>query len=86
LANCASAAKYRLKAADVGALITFGVTGIKDGYKSRTIISDPIGPVVPLRPQVAGVTPRILGTGLVGKRLTVDPGSWTPGTRFTSSG
>ena len=75
--------KYRLKAEDVGALITFGVTGIKEGYKARTTFSDPIGPVVPLRPKVAGVTPKILGTGLVGMPLTVDPGAWTPGTRFT---
>lgn len=75
--------RYRLKAADVGALITFGVTGIKEGYKSRTIITDPIGPVVPLRPQVAGVTPKILGTELVGKALAVDPGNWTTGMSFT---
>jgi hypothetical protein len=80
----ATKSNYKLTRADVGTKIALSVTGTRPGNKPRTVYAEPSETIVALRPPVANTKlPTINGTGLVGKTLTVNTGSWTPGTRFT---
>ncbi|MHA7281701.1 hypothetical protein [Arthrobacter sp. TMS2-4] len=67
---------YSLTSEDVGHQLTVIVTASAPGYESISASSAPT-------PQIEGVltapTPVINGTATVGSKLTVSPGSWTPG-------
>lgn len=80
----ATGSSYKLTTADVGATIALSVTGTRAGNKPRTVFAEPSEKIVAPRPPVVNTKlPTISGTGLVGKTLTANPGTWTPGTRFT---
>lgn len=75
----ATAAAYKLVAADFGHSISVHVTGHKDGFTDNTITSDPVEPLIGDAIQFT-MKPRITGTARAGRLLTADPGQWTGGT------
>jgi hypothetical protein len=80
----ATGSSYKLTTADVGTRIALAVTGSRAGNQPRTVSAAPSEKIAALRPLVVNtVRPVISGGGLVGKKLTVSPGTWTPGTRLT---
>lgn len=80
----ATKSSYVLTRADVGTRIALSVTGTRPGNKPRTVFAAPSETIVAHRPPVLNTKlPTVNGTGLVGKTLTVNTGTWTPGTRFT---
>jgi hypothetical protein len=68
---------YTLAAADLGHSLSVSVTGARFGYVSATAVSAPTGPVQQARVVAGTVT--VTGTATVGSRLTVRPGTWSPG-------
>jgi hypothetical protein len=82
----ARGSSYTLMAADVGARIALSVTGTRPGSSPLTV-SSTLGEeelVAVRRPQVVNSSAQTIGgTGLVGKPLIANPGTWTAGTRFT---
>jgi Ni/Co efflux regulator RcnB len=79
----ATGPSYKLTPADVGATIAFSVTGTLAGQK-QTVSTAPSETIVARRPLVTNSKGHTInGTGLVGKPLTVNPGTWTPGARLT---
>jgi alpha-tubulin suppressor-like RCC1 family protein len=78
----ASASAYKLVSADLGNTITVEVTGVKLGYVASTqtsvataVVSAPAFTLAPI--------PTILGTAIVGQRLTASVGIWSPAPTFT---
>jgi protocatechuate 3,4-dioxygenase beta subunit len=78
----ASASAYKLVSADLGNTITVEVTGVKLGYVASTqtsvataVVSAPAFTLAP--------TPTIVGTPIVGQRLTASVGTWSPAPTFT---
>lgn len=71
----ATAASYRLSAADAGTSVSFQVTGSKPGYSSVQLTS----PAVEVaRTLTATPKPRITGSARPGSTLTASPGEWGP--------
>jgi uncharacterized repeat protein (TIGR01451 family) len=66
----------------VGAVVTFSVTGAKDGYTSVTRTSDATAAVAP-GDLASTPVPTIAGTPQVGIELTAGPGDWDSGTALT---
>jgi hypothetical protein len=73
---------YRLVALDSGSELTVTVTGTEAGYSTvsetsamKLIAAAPVGKVFTATP-----VPTISGTATVGDALTVNPGTWAPGT------
>ena len=76
----ATSRTYALVAVDLGAKITYSVTGRKDGYASKTVQSQPIE----VRPgQLATINPAIAGAAVTGKALKAIPGIWPAGVRIS---
>lgn len=73
----ATASKYKVKLADVGAKLTVRVAAAKAGYLgvTKTSKATKTVPKVPLKTS----TPKLSGTTRVGFTLTAKPGSWTSG-------
>ncbi|MBK7819591.1 MAG: hypothetical protein IPJ61_00580 [Tessaracoccus sp.] len=77
----ATAATYKLVAADQGRKISVKVTGAYAGYRSVSKTSAETVAVAAAMPPVGSLTaptPRITGTVAVGKKLTAKPGTWRP--------
>jgi len=74
-----SARTIVLAAAQRGKRITVEATGTLDG-RTATVLSAPTAAVKPGMLRTA--KPKLRGRALVGHRLTVLPGRWTPGTRL----
>jgi len=77
----ATAATYRLAAADAGQQITVSVTGTKAGYITTTKVS--AATTVGTMPFASAPAPTISGTVKVGQTLTATPGTWSPSATFT---
>lgn len=77
----ATAATYRLTAADKGTKLTVTVTGALAGYASVTRLSASTAAVAAGTLSIG--TPTISGKVAVGQRLTAAPGTWTTGASFT---
>ncbi|KQY56093.1 hypothetical protein ASD11_16650 [Aeromicrobium sp. Root495] len=77
----ATAATFRLTAAQLGKRMSVRVQGALTGYVTASRASAQTGAVVAgtLKP----ATPRIIGTAKVGKRLTVSRGTWSPTPTFS---
>ena len=71
--NTATAATYKVTAADVGKRLSVTVTGTKTGYTSVSKTSTSVTVA-----KLTGATPTITGTKTVGKTLTAKPGTWKP--------
>ncbi len=70
----ATSTRYRLSPADLGARITFAVTGTQPGFVPVTTVSDPTGLVVKGR-QARRARPKVLGRPKTGRTLrAVVPG------------
>lgn len=67
---------YILPASAVGHSLTVTVTGSKSGYSPRTETSSKTTAVT--KGSLTTGTPVVSGTTKVGKRLTVNPGTWSP--------
>ena len=73
----ATAASYRLVAADLAATITVTVTGSKAGY--TTVGTSSVKTAAVAKGTLTSTpTPAITGTRAVGRTLTAKPGTWTP--------
>jgi hypothetical protein len=68
---------YTVGMADLGHRLTVSVTGSRPGYVSATAISAATAMVA--QPRVTAGTVTIAGTPAVDSRLTVQPGTWSPG-------
>ncbi|MFK4788873.1 fibronectin type III domain-containing protein [Microbacterium sp. ZW T5_56] len=77
----ATAATYRLAAADKGAKLTVTVTGALAGYTSASRLSASTAAVAAGTLTIG--TPTISGKVAVGQRLSAAPGTWTAGASFT---
>ena len=71
--NTATAATYKVTAADVGRRLSVTVTGTRTGYTSVSKTSASVTVA-----KLTGATPTITGTMTVGKTLTAKPGTWKP--------
>ncbi len=71
----ARSSTYRITSQDTDASISVVVTARATGYNSASVTSDSVDAMVLRTP-----TPAVKGTPRVGTKLTVSPGSWTPGT------
>ena len=76
-AAAATRTSYVPVAADRGQQIRLRATGTKAGYTPAVRYSTAKRPGYGV---LANTPPRITGTALVGRKMTADPGSWTPGT------
>jgi len=70
-------AEYLVSASDFGSSISVSVSGSRVGYSPAERVSSPL-------PVVAGTlsltpAPVVVGSGVVGTSLSVNPGSWDPG-------
>ncbi len=70
---------YTPAAADAGKTVRVEVTASRDGFAPASATSLPTAAVAG-PPLVNTTAPRVTGTAQVGKRLTAEPGTWTPGT------
>ena len=68
-------------AATVGDRITVRVTGTRDGYETASAISGPSAAVA--AGTLTASAPKVSGTAVVGRRLSVVRGTWTSGTTFS---
>ena len=68
---------YTVGMVDIGHRLTVSVTGSRPGYVSATAISAATAMVA--QPRVTSGTVTIAGTPAVDSRLTVQPGTWSPG-------
>jgi len=76
----ANAATYKLTTADRAKTITVEVTGLRTGFASVT--KESAGTYIP--GVFAAPTPKITGTPIPGKKLTVTVGTWSPkATKYT---
>ncbi len=73
----ATKSSFTLTTSQAGKQVTVKVTGSKSGYASASKMSKATVKVATV------ATPKITGTAKVGKKLTVKPGSWTKGTKFS---
>ncbi|QSR28663.1 hypothetical protein CFH99_23860 [Nocardioides aromaticivorans] len=73
----ATAASYKLTAADLGKKVSVRVTGAKPGYP--TVVRTSAARTVALG-LLTTATPRITGTPVVGRLLKASAGTWGPGT------
>jgi hypothetical protein len=74
----ATAAKYTVRAADVGKALSVKVTGSKAGYSSGSKTSAATSAVPKALKLKASPTPKIKGKAKVGSKLTVSTGTWKP--------
>ncbi|MBZ5737546.1 M1 family aminopeptidase [Nocardioides mangrovi] len=65
----------------VGSPVTVTVTGTQSGFLPTSATST--ATAVGVRASLTTGTPTISGTPKIGEKLTVDPGTWSPGTFFT---
>ncbi|WP_146080699.1 hypothetical protein [Pseudoclavibacter sp. RFBB5] len=72
----ATAATYRLTAADAGERVSVKVTGSKTGHTTASKTSTE--KAVPLQALTATPAPTVSGTAKVGQTLTAKAGSWAP--------
>lgn len=73
----ATTTSYTPAPADLGKVVTVGVTASLDGWKPATLSSAPTGPVAP--GQIVNTTsPAATGTPQIGQILTATSGSWSP--------
>lgn len=72
----ATKSSYKLTSADAGSRISVKVTGRRSGY--ATIAKTSAATVKVVKP----VTPKVVGSAVVGVRLTAEPGNWPLGTQF----
>jgi len=72
----ATGTSYQLTAADLGAAITFRVTGTLAGYTDAVVTSPATATVA--EGTITPGTPTLSGTAQVGETLTVNAGTWTP--------
>lgn len=78
----ATAASYKLTAADFGKTITVAVTGTLSGHTPATAVSAPTAKVT--RAAVVNTAkPVISGTMVTGQTLKVSAGTWTKGAKLT---
>jgi hypothetical protein len=70
---------YVLQADDVKATITVAVTGTKAGF-TTVVKTSAATDAVSSTDQITAGKPKISGTAVAGKTLTVKPGTWGPGT------
>lgn len=77
----ATARSYTAVAADRGKPLMVKVTGRKTGYASRTVASAKTKAVA--AGTLKAAVPQISGTARAGKKLAVNRGNWTSGTRLT---
>lgn len=68
--------------ADIGATLTFEITGTKAGYASATKASQPTSTITALSFSSTPV-PTLSGTAMVLKTLIASAGAWDPGTSLT---
>lgn len=78
--STATSRTYTLEAVDLGAKITYSVTGRKDGYASKTVASQPIEVQAG---QLSPSNPSISGAAVTGKIIKATPGSWPSGVRIS---
>jgi Protein of unknown function (DUF3616) len=76
----ATAASYRVSGSDAGHGLSAQVFANKTGY-TTVIATSPIAVVA--KGTLSSSRPRISGTAKVGKKLTVKPGRWSTGVRFS---
>ncbi len=74
----ATTATYRLVAADLDRPISVRATGRKDGLSDSTVTSNAVVATLGDAPTPT-TQPTIAGSGVVGRLLTVSPGSWGTG-------
>lgn len=72
----ATASTYTLVNADAGAVVTVTVTGSKPGY--ATVSKTSVATTKVTGGVIVPVTPKIVGSIVLGKVLTVTTGDWTP--------
>lgn len=72
----ATKADYVLDVADLGALVTVKVTGVKQGYLDASVTSQTA--TVVAEGTIVVEKPTISGQGQVGRTLTARPGAWSP--------
>lgn len=72
----ATKSSYKLTTADAGSRISVKVTGKRSGY--ATVAKTSAATVKVTKP----VTPKVVGSAVVGAKLTAEPGRWSPGTQF----
>ncbi|MDI3329400.1 MAG: hypothetical protein QJR09_01530 [Micrococcus sp.] len=77
----ATAKGYTAVAADWGKALTVKVTGSQKGYATTTVTSAKSRAVA--AGTLRSAVPKISGTAKAGKKLAVDRGSWTSGTKLT---
>jgi len=70
------------RAADTGKIVTVRVTGAKAGYVTTSVTSKSAAKVAAAS-KLKTAVPTISGSANVGVTLTVKPGAWTAGTRFS---
>lgn len=73
---------YLLDASDIGERLTVSITGSKDGFNNKTVLSDQTNTIRKATISLAP-TPTISGTTTVGSTLTVAPGTWSAGVALT---
>jgi hypothetical protein len=78
--SAATSRTYTLEAVDLGAKITYSVTGRKDGYASKTVASQPIEVQAG---QLSPSNPSISGAAVTGKVIKATPGTWPSGVRIS---
>jgi len=74
----ATAATYKISAADAGAPLAVSVTGAKSGYASAAATSSPTAAVSLPSLVVPSQPPVVSGTVVVGQKLTVKTAKWSP--------
>ena len=68
---------YVLAADDAGATITVAVTGTKERF-AATVVTSQVAKKVELAEFATTPTPVLRGGAVVGQKLTVEPGGWSP--------
>ena len=71
---------YKVRSSDAGARISVTVKGTKSGYSSTSVTTAKTAKVLKV---LKVKTPKIKGTPKAGKKLSVNKGKWTSGTKFT---
>jgi hypothetical protein len=79
--DAATASTYGVQAADAGRVISVTVTAMKSGYATTSRISVGTAPINRLFALTA--VPTVSGAAVVGQRLTVATGSWSPAAAFS---
>ena len=65
----------------VGKRISVEVTAVRAGFESK--IAESVASTAVIKGVLTNGTPVLSGTAKVGKTMTVNPGTWTPGTQLT---